>query len=120
VKEFYPVVKREVLSKDVAKDVANIMVDVIEEGTGREAKVAGYRIAGKTGTAEKAVSGCYDPERVIASFVGWFPVEEPSVFILVAIDEPKAIQRYGGLISAPVFAEIAERIIVLKGVERKD
>ncbi|MFH0775065.1 MAG: penicillin-binding protein 2 [bacterium] len=117
VKEYYPSVKRRVISCEVAKQVSDIMIDVVEKGTGVSAKIAGYKICGKTGTAEKASPHGYDKDKVVASFVGWFPAEDPKVAILVMIDEPQAGVRYGGTIAAPVFREIAERMIVLYGIK---
>lgn len=116
-KKYYSFSKRRVISEEVAKQVSDIMIDVVERGTGEAAKIAGYKICGKTGTAEKAASGGYDKDKVVASFVGWLPAENPKVAILVMIDEPQAGVRYGGTIAAPCFREIAEKIIVLYGIQ---
>ncbi|MDI6752627.1 MAG: penicillin-binding protein 2 [bacterium] len=117
IKEYYPSVKRRVISEAIAKQVSEMMIDVVEKGTGKAAKIAGYKICGKTGTAEKATAGGYDKDKVVASFVGWLPAENPKVAILVMIDEPQAGVRYGGVIAAPVFRDIAEKIIVLYGIK---
>ncbi len=118
IKEYHhPSVKRRVVSCEVAKQVSNMMIDVVEKGTGVSAKIPGYKICGKTGTAEKATPGGYDKDKVVSSFVGWFPAEKPKVAILVMIDEPQAGVRYGGVIAAPIFREIAEKIIVLFGIK---
>ncbi|NND70920.1 MAG: PASTA domain-containing protein [Rhodothermales bacterium] len=81
---------------------------VINEGTATEANIAGVRIAGKTGTANKVVNGKYDRSRSRASFVGYFPADNPEVAMIVVMDEP-ALSPYGGVVAAPVFRRVAER-----------
>jgi len=76
-------------------------------GTGKKAQVAGYRVAGKTGTAWKAVAGGYGDDYV-AVFAGVAPVRNPRLAIVVMIDDPRGDAYYGGEVSAPVFAEIME------------
>lgn len=75
------------------------------EGTAPQARVPGYRVAGKTGTARKRDGGQY-VDKYIASFVGFAPVSDPRVIVAVSIDEPSAGKYYGGLVAAPVFARI--------------
>ena len=79
---------------------------VSDEGTAPAARIAGYRVAGKTGTAYKLKNGQYVKEYV-ASFVGFAPVSDPRVGIAVMIDEPSGGAYYGGQVAAPVFAQIA-------------
>jgi cell division protein FtsI/penicillin-binding protein 2 len=81
---------------------------VVEEGSGTPAKVPGYRVAGKTGTAAKPEPmGGYSTSRYVASFVGFAPASRPRLVVLVTVDEPKGV-IWGGTVAAPVFAEIAE------------
>jgi cell division protein FtsI (penicillin-binding protein 3) len=100
---------RKVISTDVARLVARMMEMTTEEGgTATNARVPGFRVAGKTGTAQKVdpVTGGYSSDKRVASFVGFLPVENPRLVMLVVIDEPKK-GVYGGLLAAPVFSRIA-------------
>jgi membrane peptidoglycan carboxypeptidase len=89
---------------------------VVQEGTGRRAAIEGYSVAGKTGTAQKAVPGRgYSATRFVASFVGFAPARNPKVVAIVAIDEPQT-STHGGSVAAPAFKNIVERILLYKGV----
>lgn len=104
-----PEVRRRVISEKTAKIVKEMMVSVTEPGgTGTRAALAGYRVAGKTGTAQKVdtVTGGYSPDKRVSSFVGFVPADNPALVLSVMVDEPKG-KTYGGLIAAPVFARIA-------------
>ncbi len=103
---------RQAVSPDTARRLADLMEKVVSEGGGRKAEVKGYRFAGKTGTAEKlkdSGSGYLDG-RYVASFVGFGPVEDPQVAILVVLDDPSGIY-YGGEIAAPVAGDILSQIM---------
>jgi cell division protein FtsI (penicillin-binding protein 3) len=110
VKQRQPKVMRQVVSSEVAARVARMMETVTAEqgGTGGKARVPGFRVAGKTGTAQKVdpVTRGYSADKRVASFVGFVPVEDPRLVIVVMVDEPRG-QVYGGLVAAPVFARIA-------------
>jgi cell division protein FtsI (penicillin-binding protein 3) len=97
-----------ILTPGVARQVLRMMEDVVIEGTGQEAKVPGYKVAGKTGTAAKPdpVNGGYSTSRYIASFVGIVPATSPRLVILVTVDEPAAA-IWGGVVAAPAFQQIA-------------
>ena len=104
-----PRVVRKVIARDVAQAVTSMMeATTAEGGTAVKAGVPGYRVAGKTGTAQKVdpVTGGYSADKRLASFVGFVPVEAPRLVILVTIDEPQK-HVYGGLVAAPVFSRIA-------------
>jgi cell division protein FtsI (penicillin-binding protein 3) len=104
-----PRVVRKVIARDVAQTVTRMMEMTTEDGgTAINARVPGFRVAGKTGTAQKvdAVTGTYSVDKRVASFVGFLPAEEPRLVMLVSIDEPKKVV-YGGLTAAPVFSRIA-------------
>jgi cell division protein FtsI/penicillin-binding protein 2 len=98
---------RRILSPSVSRQVLKMMEDVVIEGTGQEAQVPGYKVAGKTGTAAKPdPSGGYSTSRYVASFVGIVPATNPRLVILVTVDEPQAA-IWGGVVAAPAFQQIA-------------
>lgn len=102
--------RRRVLSAETAKEMTAMLRQVVgnDQGTGQEAQVPGYSIAGKTGTAAKPdpVLGGYSTSKYVASFVGFLPASNPRLVILVAVDEPKGA-IWGGSVAAPVFSQIA-------------
>jgi cell division protein FtsI (penicillin-binding protein 3) len=106
---------RQIVSQPTAKKlVEQIFNKVVEEGTGQQAWIPGYLIAGKTGTAQK-----FDPElkaysnsKHVASFVGFVPADQPVISVVVVIDEPKGFSHYGGQVAAPVFREIARKVLL--------
>jgi cell division protein FtsI (penicillin-binding protein 3) len=91
-----------------------MMEEVVAHGTGDKAQVEGYRVAGKTGTAQKAGSHGYVEGAYITSFVGIFPVDNPRYVVLAVLDEPQGIV-YGGTTAAPVVKEVIE---IVAGVEK--
>ena len=101
-----PVPGARVLPEQVTRDVVNMMERVVTQGSGRKASVAGYRIAGKTGTAWKASAGGYITTRYVSVFAGVAPVSAPRIATVVVIDEPSVGGYYGGDIAAPVFADV--------------
>ncbi|MGM0380445.1 MAG: peptidoglycan D,D-transpeptidase FtsI family protein [bacterium] len=105
-----PVEIRRVMSRDIARELQSYMEKVVTRGTGQQAYSEQYRLAGKTGTAQKAdiEAGGYHEDKVLASFIGFGPVEEPELAAAVIIDEPEE-GRYGGEVAAPVFKKIMER-----------
>jgi cell division protein FtsI (penicillin-binding protein 3) len=101
------VVQRRILTRRVARQVRKMMEDVVIEGTGQEAQLPGYTVAGKTGTAAKPdPSGGYSESKYVASFVGMVPAKNPRVVILITVDEPAA-SIWGGVVAAPAFQQIA-------------
>ena len=101
-------VVRRAISNETAVELREIMEGVAERGTARAAQVAGYRVAGKTGTAEKIVNGVYSNTDHNASFVGFVPSRRPEFTILVMIDTPRGPSYTGGAVAAPIFRRIAE------------
>jgi cell division protein FtsI/penicillin-binding protein 2 len=100
--------RRRVVSESVAAEIRKMLVGVVEEGSGTEARIPGYRVAGKTGTAAKPEpTGGYSTSRYVASFVGFVPASRPRLVVLVTVDEPKGT-IWGGVVAAPAFAEIAQ------------
>jgi cell division protein FtsI (penicillin-binding protein 3) len=121
VRESVPHVRREAVSPGVARTVAEMMVAVTEgDGTGVEAAIPGFRVAGKTATAQKAdpATGKYTSDRYTSSFIGFVPAERPRIAIAVVLDEP-ALARAGGFVAAPAFRRIAEMSLRYLGVTPK-
>lgn len=108
VHENAPTQVRRVISEATARTLATILKGVVTEGTGKAAAVEGFEVAGKTGTSQKVdpVTHRYSRQKVVASFVGFVPVEQPRLAIIVIIDDPSVL-RWGGSIAAPTFREIA-------------
>jgi len=118
VREVAPHVRRRVVSKEVARAVAEMLVAVTEgEGTGTEAAVDGYRVAGKTATAQKSdpKTGRYSIDKYIGSFVGFVPAEKPVVAIAVTLDEPM-LAHAGGEVAAPIFRHVAQAALKMAGL----
>ena len=111
VREQKPQVIRQVISAHTAQLLTSAFEEVVNEGTAKEVKLDGIRIAGKTGTSKKIVDGKYAPGDFTASFVGFYPVEDPQIVCLVMMDNPRAHGYYGGETSGPIFRAIAERIV---------
>ena len=110
-------VLRRPISPETAAELTRIMEGVVERGTAKRAQIAGFTIAGKTGTAQKLVNGSYRGHgQYNASFVGFVPSRDPLVAIVVVIDSPRAHGYYGGLVAAPVFKNIAEAALRHQGV----
>ncbi|MCX7590968.1 MAG: penicillin-binding protein 2 [Kiritimatiellae bacterium] len=104
------------VSYNTAATMRRLLVRVTEPGgTGRRAQVPGYEVAGKTGTAQKAVGGRYCDGLYVASFVGFLPASDPEVGIIVVLDEPQDAY-YGGTVAAPVFARIATQTMRYLGI----
>ena len=107
IKKNSPLLIRKVISLDTAARVKRILAAVVEEGTGKLARIDGFSAAGKTGTAQKLEpNGAYSHHKFIASFIGFAPVEDPLVAIAVTVDEPHPVY-FGGVVAAPVFKNTA-------------
>ena len=109
--------KRRPISARTANRLSHILETVVETGTGQRAQLSGYRAAGKTGTSQKVdpKTGAYSSSSIIASFVGFAPVEQPRLTMLVVIDEPE-VGKWGGTIAAPVFGNVAKRVLPHMGI----
>lgn len=118
VRESAPHVRRQVVSGAVARTIAEMMVGVTEgNGTGAPARIEGFTVAGKTGTAQKADprTGRYSLDSYVASFVGFVPARQPVLAIAVTLDEPM-LDHMGGAVAAPVFRRVAEGALNYLGV----
>jgi cell division protein FtsI (penicillin-binding protein 3) len=106
-----------VLSADAARAVRAMLEAAVQPGgTGPRARVMGWRVAGKTGTAHKQENGRYAADKYLSSFVGFAPVSAPRLVIAVMIDEPSAAGHYGGVVAAPVFSQVMQGALRLLGV----
>jgi cell division protein FtsI (penicillin-binding protein 3) len=117
-----PTLRRRVIPARVARLLAEMMSSVTEgEGTGVEAAIPGFRVAGKTATAQKIdpETGRYNDTHYVASFVGFVPAEQPRIVVSVVIDEPMAGTTAGGEVAAPVFRRVAEMSLRYLGVRPK-
>jgi cell division protein FtsI (penicillin-binding protein 3) len=113
VQSFQPEIVRKVISEETAKKVTVLLKGTTEKGgTGEGAVPAGYEVAGKTGTAQKVDSllGGYSEDRYTSGFMGFAPAEEPKLVLLVVLDEPQG-NNYGGVVAAPVFKAIMEKVL---------
>ncbi len=111
IKKFSPSLIRKVISLDTSSRVKKILAGAVEKGTGKLAQIPGFSAAGKTGTAQKLEpNGAYSHNKFIASFIGFAPVEDPLIAIVVTIDEPRPYY-FGGVVAAPVFKNVASDAI---------
>ena len=107
---------RQLLSPDVASTVLAWMESVVEQGSGQGVKTPGYRIGGKTGTAQKALNGVYLPGAKICSFVATLPIEAPRYVVFVAVDEPQGAEAYGSTVAVPVAKQIIDALLVIEKI----
>lgn len=121
VKEVLSQVKRRVVSPATARTLTTILEGVVTNGTGTKAVIPGFRVAGKTGTAQKVDprTGTYSSALSIGSFVGFVPADAPRLAMIVVIDEPQG-EAWGGVVAAPVFRRVGEQVLTYMGVPRDD
>lgn len=110
VKESHPEKIRNVISAETSKKMKELMVGVVEHGSGTAAMLPNVLVGGKTGTAQRLVNNNYSSSSHNSSFIGFFPAENPSIVIYVLVNSPTRGQ-YGGLVAAPIFHEVAKRMI---------
>lgn len=118
IKENHPQKVRQVISADSSVQVRNALETVVAYGTGRNAYIDGYRVGGKTGTAQKVKDGVYMSGNYIVSFIGFLPADNPQVVVYVAIDNPKGITQYGGTVAAPIAKNILTDAISALNIEK--
>ncbi len=106
-----PEVIRKVMPESVSRTMREILVKVVDRGTGTNAAIPGWSVAGKTGTAQKFIDGKYSDKKFISNFVGFFPAEDPKLLAVIILDEPAHGFHWGGQGAAPVFRRVMERII---------
>ena len=120
IARFEPVVRRRPVSTKTAQALTEIMRGAVLRGTGMLGAVPGYDVAGKTGTAQKIdpLTGAYSATRMVSSFVGFLPADDPKLAILVVVDEPRT-EHWGGTVAAPVFQRIAAQAVRHLGIVPK-
>ncbi len=101
---------RRVISESTSLRMRKMLVGVVENGTGKNAKIEGLSVGGKTGTSQRLVDGSYSKANYNSSFIGFFPADNPQIVCLILLNSPK-VGRYGGLAAAPIFKNVAQKII---------
>lgn len=120
VSENAPTLVRQVISEETSKQVRSALESVVANGTGGNAFIDGYRVGGKTGTAQKVINGRYSKSEHIVSFIGFAPADDPQIVVYTAVDNPKGIQ-FGGVVAAPIVRNILEDALeYMKVPPRKD
>lgn len=112
-----PEILKKVTSYDTTLRVTGILEEVVKYGTGANAAIPGYRIAGKTGTAQvpNPKTGTYHKDKYISSFIGFAPADEPSLTLVVIVENPRK-HIHGGDVAAPIFRSITEKVLAYKGI----
>jgi stage V sporulation protein D (sporulation-specific penicillin-binding protein) len=113
--ETRPQAIRAVISRETARTLTDYLEGVVRQGTGTGAALESVSVAGKTGTSRKVVGGKYAPGSYTASFVGFFPAQDPKVVCLVMLDNPREGGYTGGMASAPIFRGIAQKVYATSG-----
>ena len=111
---------RKVISENTSQTVRMALESVVALGTGRNAYIEGYRVGGKTGTAQKVDNGAYMVGNYIVSFIGFLPANDPKVIVYVAIDNPKGITQFGGTVAAPIAKAILTDAITALDIEKPE
>lgn len=106
IKENKPTIVRKVISNKTSDEVKYALESVVANGTGRNAYIEGYRVGGKTGTAQKVKDGRYMVGNYITSFIGFLPADDPQIVVYIAIDNAKGVTQYGGTIAAPIARQV--------------
>lgn len=118
VKSTVPTVLGRPMSEAASRKLIDILTGVVSYGTGKRARVPGYLVAGKTGTAQVSANGVYADGHYIAGFLGVAPADDPRIVVLVKIEEPTPVY-YGGLVAGPVFSRVCSKILPGLGVPPK-
>ena len=118
IKTYKKQLVRKVISKQTSAEVASALESVVQNGTGRNAFIDGYRVGGKTGTAQKVQDGSYMAGNYIVSFIGFMPANDPKIVVYVAIDNPKGVIQYGGTVAAPIAKNVLEDSIDILEIKK--
>ena len=116
VEESEPILKNKTISEQASSMLRSMLEGVVKEGSGKNAYIEGYRVAGKTGTAQKYENGAVAAGKYVSSFVGFFPADDPQYLALVIVDEQQGAY-YGSVVAAPVAKSIFEDIIAIKNIQ---
>ena len=115
-----PTLVRNVISKEASSEVRRALESVVTNGSGRNAYIEGYRVGGKTGTAQKVKDGKYMVGNYILSFIGFLPADDPKIVVYVAINNPKKVIQYGGVVSAPIAKSILTDAISILDIKKRN
>ncbi|MEH7382425.1 stage V sporulation protein D [Bacillus sp. JJ1533] len=116
-----PEAKRKVISEETSEKVRYALENVVAKGSGGGAYVDGYRVGGKTGTAQKSKKGGgYLQNNHIVSFIGFAPADDPQIVVYIAVDNPKGTVQFGGVVAAPIVGNIMRESLPLLGIEKRD
>ncbi|MBQ9181270.1 MAG: stage V sporulation protein D [Bacilli bacterium] len=118
IKENKKTIVRKVLSEETSASVRSTLESVVTNGTGRPAFIDGYRVGGKTGTAQKVKDGKYMVGNYIVSFIGFLPANDPEVVVYIAIDNAKGITQYGGTVAAPIARTVLNEAINILDIKK--
>lgn len=116
VKRFSPTVINRAISEETSAQIAQMLKRVVDEGGGKNAKIEGYQVGGKTGTAQKFVDGALATGKYVSSFIGFFPASSPKYLVLMIVDEPEG-QSYGSIVAAPYAGLVFREIINYKNIQ---
>ncbi|MDT9027486.1 stage V sporulation protein D [Rossellomorea yichunensis] len=114
-----PTAKKKVISEETSKQVREALESVVAQGTGKKAFVEGYRVGGKTGTAQKVKDGRYMENNHIVSFMGFAPADDPEIVVYLAVDNPKGTIQFGGQVAAPIVGNIIKDSLSALGVKKR-
>ena len=117
IEKVEPEVTRQVISEETSSLVRYALESVVASGSGKNAYIENYRVGGKTGTAQKVVNGSYLDGNYILSFMGFMPADDPEIVVYVAIDNPKGVTQYGGVVSAPIARNVLLSAIDILDIE---
>lgn len=115
-----PTAVRKVISEETSEKVRYALESVVTNGTGRSAFIDGYRVGGKTGTAQKVKNGAYMVGNYIVSFMGFAPADDPQVIVYIAIDNAKGVTQYGGTVAAPIARQVLMDSITSLSIEKRE
>lgn len=113
--EFSPVLMNRTVSEEASRTLASLLEGVVANGSGSKAYIEGYKVGGKTGTAQKYENGAIASGKYVSSFLGFFPADDPKYLALVIVDEPQGAY-YGSVVAAPYAKRIFEGIIEVRGI----
>ena len=116
-KEVEPVEVKQVISKETSAQMREIMESVVTDGGGKIAYLPGYRLGGKTGTAQKVINGKYAEGHYVCSFVGMAPADDPQIVVLAIVDEPTGVMAFGSTTAGPIIKEVMNNTLKYLGVE---
>ena len=117
IEKIEPEVTWQVISQETSSLVRYALESVVANGSGKNAYIENYRVGGKTGTAQKVVNGSYLDGNYILSFMGFMPADDPEIVVYVAIDNPKGVTQYGGVVSAPIARNVLLSAIDILDIE---